>query len=52
LLWHSFPIRRSSDLIPGIIIVAASSVGLARQVPIIVALRRRPPTTPRGTSAG
>jgi len=39
------------DWLPGTIIVAASLVGLGRQVPVIIGLCRQPPTTPRGKPA-
>lgn len=41
------------DWIPGTIIVAASLVGLIRQVPVLVRLlRQQPPTSPQGKPTG
>jgi hypothetical protein len=41
------------DWIPGTLIVGASLIGLAREIPAIDELRRRgPPSPPRGTPTG
>ena len=41
------------DWIPGTLIVAASLIGLARQIPVINKLcRQAPPSPPRGTPTG
>ena len=43
----------SGDLLPGTLIVAASLIGLARQIPVINKLcRQTPPTPPHGTPTG
>ena len=41
------------DWLPGTIIVVASLIGLARQIPVITRSRRqRPPSAPHGRHAG
>jgi len=41
------------DWLPGTIIVVASLIGLARQIPIVVKARRqRPPSAPQGRPTG
>lgn len=41
------------DWMPGTLIVVASVIGLARQVPVITRLcRQAPPTAPHGTPTG
>jgi CHASE2 domain-containing sensor protein len=41
------------DWIPGTVIVAASLIGLARQIPVVNKLRRQaPPPPPHGTPTG
>ena len=41
------------DWLPGTLIVAASLIGLARQIPVINKLcRQTPPAPPRGTPTG
>ena len=40
------------DWIPGTIIVAASLIGLARQIPVINRLRRESPPAPHGKPTG
>ena len=41
------------DWIPGTVIVAASLIGLARQIPVVNKLRRQaPPSPPHGKATG